>query len=123
MRAVSSDGRLVARQMHGRRRSNHCRPLRPHRRAQVSRFLLFEAVIDGVNDTGKCADQSVALPCFWANNSVSHFGDVSCSDFPFEACLADRDGASNIELRLGQPSLECPMLVIFNMCAGIWSYL
>ncbi|CAL9212041.1 unnamed protein product [Musa hybrid cultivar] len=111
MRAVSGVGRFVARQMRGqrRRRRNHRRPLRPHRRVRGKEIVDHHLDIDGVNHTGMCADQSVALPCFWANNSVSHFGDVSCNDFPSEASLADRYGASNIELRLGQPSQECPI--------------
>lgn len=62
---------------------------------------------DGVNYNTKFVDQSVALPCLWANNSVNHGCDISSNNFSIDTSLADKDGASNIELRLGQPSQKC----------------
>ncbi|CAL9075201.1 unnamed protein product [Musa textilis] len=62
---------------------------------------------DCVNYNTKFVDQSVALPCLWTNKSVNHDCDISSNNFSIDRSLADKDAASNIELRLGQPSQKC----------------
>ncbi|XP_042464298.1 uncharacterized protein LOC122047223 isoform X1 [Zingiber officinale] len=44
------------------------------------------------------------LACSWTNGTVRHDDDIDDPNSSAEAPLADIDGASNIELRLGQPS-------------------
>ncbi|WOL13521.1 hypothetical protein Cni_G22291 [Canna indica] len=61
----------------------------------------------GVNHAGKCADHSVPLTCLGSNKTARNDCGISTSNFSAEAPLADRDGASSIELRLGQPSQKC----------------
>lgn len=58
----------------------------------------------GIYHTVKCADRSVPLPPLWANKTMKHGFGIRCGNVSAEAPLTDRDGASNIELRLGQPS-------------------